>query len=123
MTDQALPIPAGQSERWNAFERRARIRYPSCLNTFCWITESAERDECPGWIRDFSVNGIGLVLEERFAPGATLTIELINPKRRFRRKLHGRVTANIAELANEGWLHGLVLTRELHADEVQALLP
>jgi TPP-dependent trihydroxycyclohexane-1,2-dione (THcHDO) dehydratase len=72
--------------------------------------------------QDISVNGIGLVLSQRFEPGTVLAIELLISSQSFSQTLQARVLHTTAQ-ADGRWSAGCELLDQLSDDQLRALLP
>jgi hypothetical protein len=101
-------------------ERRVAVRYPINPETEC-STIVPEYGACPAWVRDLSAGGICLVVEQLFATGTWLSVELENAEKSLVRRLRARVVHS-AEIPFERWLHGCQFERELTAEELQAFV-
>jgi CheY-like chemotaxis protein len=101
-------------------ERRSGVRFPSQLAALV-RTGGEKGGEWPGWVRDMSVTGVGLVLGHRFAPGTVLAVQ-------FLREPGGlpsfRVQAEVLRVVAEscGYLHGCLFTPALSNDELASLV-
>lgn len=76
---------------------------------------------CPGYIRDFSEVGMGIVGEHALPPGAVIAIQLQGPHA----DVLGIVRATVAHctpLHKGGWLWGCRLSRRLAPDELDVLI-
>jgi PilZ domain len=116
MSDQ-LSAPFVERPR-NGRERRVSVRYPINPETEC-CTIVPEYGGCPAWVRDLSAGGVCLVVEQLFATGTWLTVELENAEKSLVRRLRARVIHS-AEIPFDRWLHGCQFERELTAEELQA---
>jgi hypothetical protein len=103
-------------------ERRARVRYPSGLETYC--QPGMGQLESFWWtakVRDISRTGLGLVVQRRFEPGTVLTAELQKAEDDFSCTLRLRVVhANPTE--DGSWVLGCLLEDELSEEQLNALL-
>ena len=61
------------------------------------------------------------MVEQLFAIGTCLTVELENAEKRLVRRLRARVI-HAVEIPFERWLHGCQFERELTAEELQAFI-
>jgi serine/threonine protein kinase len=99
-------------------ERRAAIRYASKAHGKC---QSVGGEKYPRWrayVRDVSAVGIGLLLNRRFEPGATLIVELQGKARP--RHLLVRVV-RMTKHASREWLLGCSFLSRLNEDAVNEL--
>ena len=69
-----VTAPLVERARATKRERRIAIRYPLNPHTECSTIDS-ESGACPAWVRDVSVGGICLMVEQFFTPGTWLNVE------------------------------------------------
>lgn len=103
-------------------DRRARIRHPSELETYC--QPGIGRLEGFWWmarLRDISRTGLGLVVPRRFEPGTILTAELQKLSEDFSCTLRVRVIHAVPQ-DDGSWLLGCSLVDEMTEDQLKALL-
>jgi hypothetical protein len=101
-------------------DRRAAPRYACGPQVLCQLTTDPGAEPWLAWVRDVSTQGIGLVVDRRFAPGTPMLVELQTDD-----GLTCTVTARVVRARAEGeaeWLIGCTLTRELDDDELEKLL-
>src|SRR5260370_24122037 len=73
---EARMSDAGRSPPTSGAERRASVRQHFEWDMACELTSYGESARWPAEVCDISVDGIGLLLERSFPPGAVLEIEL-----------------------------------------------
>jgi hypothetical protein len=104
-------------------ECRVWERHPCDMPTFCQPLASRGGGDFVwgGTVRDISANGIGLLLNRRFEPGARLVIELPSPASGTRRNVLARVV-HATPLTHGFWLLGCIFPAPLPEDEFHALI-
>ena len=102
-------------------ECREQTRCPPHEHTECQLLMAVRGTVSPVSIRDLSTTGIGLVLHTPFETGTSLTIELINPSKKFSRKIPVRVVHACAQPGG-CWLVGFQFNDQVSSEELQALL-
>jgi hypothetical protein len=115
-----LLAPALARERAPRYDRRAAPRYPCGPQVLCQLTTDLSAEPWLAWVRDVSTQGIGLVVDRRFAPGTPMLVELQTDD-----GLTCTVTARVVRATAEGdaeWLLGCTLTRDLDDGELAQLL-
>ncbi|HZU36653.1 MAG TPA: PilZ domain-containing protein, partial [Gemmataceae bacterium] len=73
MAEKASRVVGKSTKR---IERRAFVRLTSELAAECRQAGHGQLVSWPGYVRDISRGGLGLVLRHRFRPGTCLTVEL-----------------------------------------------
>jgi hypothetical protein len=117
------PTPAAAAASSGlAADRRAYVRIASDLSATCAAADQRQ----PGWparVRDISCGGVGLVLQHRFRPGTTLTVELRDQSGRVLRTAQARVAhaTAVRDEAGQRWLLGCAFDRPLTEEEFAAL--
>jgi hypothetical protein len=101
-------------------ERRASVRYRSSLKGSCQTLSAQRETSWEATVRDISPEGIGLLLERRFEPGAVLSIDVTDSRDEQSRLLLARVVHATAR-PEGGWLIGCELISPLSDEEVHAL--
>lgn len=71
--------------------RRAADRFVPARPLSCQMTAVIREGQWAAQVRDLSMDGVGLVVNQPFAPGAVLGIDLANPTGRFVRFLLIRI--------------------------------
>lgn len=120
MSDQLGPVSVSV-EQTDA-ERRARVRHPASLETYCQPgTGTLESFWWMARVQDLSQIGLGLLIGRRFEPGMILTVELQSPDQAFTRVVQARVIHSLPQSPNS-WLLGCALENPLTEDELRRLL-
>jgi two-component system, cell cycle response regulator len=101
-------------------ERRAEVRRPCDLETYC---RSAVQEQELTWlarVRDVSTNGLGLVLGREFTPGTFLIVQLPDPAVQPARTCRVQVVHSTQD-PEGGWLVGCTFAGDLSPQEQEAL--
>jgi hypothetical protein len=99
-------------------ERRAAIRYASKAHGKCQPVGGEKYPRWRAYVRNVSAVGIGLLLNRRFEPGATLIVELQGKTRP--RHLLVRVI-RMARQSSREWLLGCSFLSRLNEEAVNEL--
>ena len=121
MPEHAL-TPEPQSTASTQADRRAYVRVASDLAATC-NPPGRRLTGWPGRVKDISVGGIGLLLQHRFRPGTTLTVELRESSGHVLRTVQARVIHTTALRVDGGycWLLGCSFKHPLTEEELEAL--
>jgi hypothetical protein len=103
-------------------ERRTAARHPCHVGTVCQVLEPGSDRAWVAGVWNISRGGISLLLEQRFEPGRTLSLELRNEQRDFFCRLGFEVRYSGICFPNGAWLHGCAFDRELRETELRALI-
>jgi hypothetical protein len=103
-------------------ERRCAPRDTAGASISCAVREPRTGRWLPTAIRDISVTGISLLLEQPFEPGQLLTIELRHDKCGWTRKYLIEVRHADICYPNDDWLHGCRFARPLSDEELRLWL-
>jgi hypothetical protein len=121
MSQLVLPLPVESLSRNQPRERRSLERYACSRRRFVRVLARSMLETSDASIRDFSMKGIGLVLDRCYEPGELLAIQLRSPTA----GLSGILTAQVryATQQRDGrWQVGCSLCRQLTRQEAIALL-
>jgi serine/threonine protein kinase len=106
-------------------ERRAFVRFPCTIGTFCSTTsvleEAEAEDSWPATVQDLSTGGIGLVVSRRFEPGTVLAVNLEGSDQKVSRTETVAVVRVIPQAFGH-WLVGCIFQQPLSPEELQTLL-
>jgi serine/threonine protein kinase len=102
-------------------ERRATVRFPSQRGSSCQPLRGEKDHRWKATVRDFSADGVGLVLDRRFEPRTVLALELAATDKDPARRLMVRVVRATPQPFRR-WLLGCTFAARLSEEEVQALL-
>lgn len=116
---KSVILPGAPVSERRATERRVAVRYPVSHETTCHAVTAPYGALCPGWVRDLSASGIGLVIDRRFPAGTWLTLELDNAELGASVSVSARVV-HVIEMPNDTWLHGCAFDRDLNENELRA---
>ncbi len=121
MSDPSISGPSN-SESQPEPDRRARVRFPSHLETLC--QPGSGRLDYAWWmskVSDISRSGIGLILRQKFTAGTVLAVEIQNSKGDVLRTLQATVVHATA-WPEGGWILGCAFVDPLTEQELQAVL-
>ncbi len=102
-------------------DRRGAERYPCDLQPFWRIVGGEQVDSPPARVRDVSLTGIGLLVQQPIKPGTVLVIKLQTRDQRLSRPLPARVMHATPQAAGD-WLVGCQFIRKLNDQDMRALL-
>ena len=115
-----MPAPTLARKAAVQADRRATPRHPCGPQVLCQLTTDLGGEPWFAWVRDVSTQGIGLVVDRRFAPGTPMLVELQTDD-----GLTCTVTARVVRASAEGdaeWLIGCTFAHELDDAELDRLL-
>lgn len=105
-----------------AQENREYERYSCVLDVSCQTSEEVDYvPPRPARVLNISRGGVGLILYDRFEPGAVLTIGLTNTTEHFLPPLRVRVI-HCREQPDGTWVVGCAFAKPLGDAELRALL-
>jgi serine/threonine protein kinase len=125
--DAAASLPSGKRVEPRGAERRASVRFPCTIGTFCStkssFLEEAEDGEYawPATVQDLSLSGLGVIVSRRFEPGTVLKVELEAADQSVSRSL----MVSVVRVRSQGfghWLVGCIFQEPLTPEELQVLL-
>jgi hypothetical protein len=116
---KSVILPGAPANERRTTERRVAVRYPVSNDTTCQAVATPLGAICPGWVRDLSASGIGLVIDRHFPAGTWLTVELDNAELGAAVSVSARVV-HVIEMPNDSWLHGCAFDRDLSENELRA---
>jgi len=102
-------------------ERRAWIRYPTHLETFCRQAIGGPEMCWSGVIQNISRGGMRLLMHRRFEPGSLLKMDVPLPVEQPTPYLMSRVIYATLQ-PNGSWALGCAFTEELDEDYMGAIL-
>ena len=101
--------------------RRKSPRYRCSRPRRVPLVAAPGRSSLEAWIRDFSLNSIGLVARQAIEPGTTLILELRSAPAGVSVTLKAKVRHATAQ-PDGTWFLGCVLARKLSEEEALAML-
>jgi PilZ domain-containing protein len=102
-------------------ERRALVRRRFEWEVDCQLQSDGNPERRPAQVRDISADGLGLVLECPFEPGAILDVELTSRDGSLSYTVVARVT-HTHQLSDGSWLAGCGFVGKLNDEELRDLL-
>jgi PilZ domain len=119
--NSAPPAPESAGDAADTVDRRELGRYPAPRNPHIRLLARPSFQAYQAVVRDLSVNGMGLLLDQRFEVGTILAIQLRQAHQGLSCILSGKVT-HATRQPDGQWLIGCTLSRSLTDDEVWTLL-
>jgi hypothetical protein len=99
-------------------ERRAWVRYPCNVETSCQ-SESDEAAGCSATVRNISLGGMNLIVDQRFQSGTLLKVEVQSSLENTPQMLCVRVI-HVVEQPDGTWSLGCAFARELSDQSLRA---
>jgi len=122
MSKKTIAAPAAARRQRAPMERRAWIRYPCDLESFCQPMQTRNaKVVCSVRVCDISNNGISLLAGTEFAVGSFLSVEMIRVSQELSQPVLARVVHTTPQ-ADGDWLLGCELTSKLSNNELRDLL-
>jgi serine/threonine protein kinase len=124
LTGSPLPEPARVASSGVAssgIERRASVRYESKVAGWCAAVGGRYDKGWKAYVKDISITGIGLLVNRRFEPNATLFIEVEAAEGEPGPTFMVRVV-RAQEVGGGQWLVGGMFGRQIDEDDVKSLL-
>jgi serine/threonine protein kinase len=120
LTGRPLPEPADIAAP-SGIEQRACLRYESNAAGRCAAVGGRGDQEWAAQVKDISSTGIGLLVNRRFEPNATLFVEVEGAKGKSAQSVMVRVI-RAQDIGGGRWLLGCMFGRKMDEDEVKELL-
>jgi hypothetical protein len=121
MSEHSIPFPAESRATLDVEERRSLERYICRRQTTVRVLAKPSLRSFSAIVRDISMLGIGLLVDQPFEPGTMLALQLRSRHARFSGILTG-IVKHCTRQPEGDWLLGCSLTRSLTDDEVLGLL-